>query len=266
MGVASIISIISKLLDFLYYPVFGRPLIEWLKRIFIYSFIIWIPIVGFDLFQHYESYIQLKRQEVGLIKELKIKRGILTRYRNKVNDLNLAYKEMSKYFTPQKVKNLMKEVNLQIAKIENEKGIYLKNLINPYRVEKFNIGAEFNIPPYVNEISLKGTEIISDAVEYFKLTSLTFYKKWEKYIQNTKSIRVSTQVIYNNGLITLFLKRNQEGLLSLQPKYLEGVLCNMNKIPYIPTSTAIDSSLALETLFKSQYFFGWDINLKEGGF
>jgi len=261
-----ITSVFPKFLDFLYYPILGRPLIEWAKRIFIYSFILWIPIAVFNIYQHYKSYTKLEQQEAKISKELKRKEKILARYKSKINDLNIAYKEVSKYFTPQRVKELMKKIDMKITEIENRKKSSFKNLINPYRVEKFNVDRKFNIPFYINEISLKGTEISADSVEYFKLTMLTFYKKWKKYIQQQKNIRVSAQVVYNNGLITLFLRKNQEGILNLQPKYLEGVVCNMNKIPYIPTSTGIDSSLLFKDLFKSQYFFGWDINLKEGGF
>ncbi|HIC09075.1 MAG TPA: hypothetical protein EYO62_03390 [Aquificales bacterium] len=258
--------IVPRIIDILHLPVLGKPLIEWFKLLGLYSFIVWFSFLGFKVYQHYTEYAVLKNQEKSLYKNLKKKEKILNKYRNKIKDLQLAYREVSKYFAPIKVRELMENINKRIYQIEVRKKDWYKNLINPYRLEQFNVKKKFYLPNYVEGITLTDTRIKPDSVKYFKLTMYTFYKKWRKYTQNQEKITVSTQVSYNKGLITLFLKRDKEGFLNLKPRYLEGVVSNLEKIMYIPASTTIDSSLLFKGVVNSQYFFGWDITLKKEGF
>ncbi len=258
-------TVFPRILDILYFPILGKPLIDWIKLIGLYSFIIWFSLLGFKVYQYYAEYLILKNQENILFKSLKKKEEKFIKYKNKIKDLQLAYREVSKYFTPIKVHELIENINKKIYQIEAEKKAWYKNLINPYRLEKFNVKEKFYLPSYIEGITLADTQIKPDSVKYFKLAMYIFYKRWRKYIQNQEKITASVQVSYDKGLIKLLLKRNKEGFLNLEPVYLEGIVSNLKKAVYIPTSTAIDSSLLFKGVINSQYFFGWDITLKREG-
>jgi len=231
-----------------------------LKYGVMYSFGIWLGIIGWNVYNQFKQYEQLSKENQKVEKEFQKILKEYKKYKTKLEDINLAYKEISKAISPQAVKKLIDQIDQYVIKIQNEKNTLNLNQLNPYRIDGFNIQILAQIPPYLQPVTLADIPLTSRAVSDFQSVLQSLINVWRG--KQAKSLTAEVGVKYKANKVVLFLEKSDKGYLEIKPQLLYGVISDFQKIPYFLTSTAIDSRLLEQNIRFSQLYIGWGINLK----
>ena len=242
-------------------PLFGKPLSLWLKYAIMYSFVVWLGLIAWNGYNHYQTYQQLLQEEKLNKQLLSRKKATITRYKNKIQDIRLAYQEISRIISPENVKVLMESLDKNVELVENQKKMVNLNPLNPYRIRGFNIRIPIYLPKYLGSVTFKGINFSSKIVRDYSISLEKIFEKWRR--QTIKEIYAKVNIVYKNNKLVLYLKRASQGFLTLKPVGFYGVLYDFKKLPFIPTTTALNSNLLMKNIDFSRFYFGWDLILKQ---
>ena len=242
-------------------PLFGKPLSLWLKYAIMYSFVVWLGVIAWNGYNHYQTYQRLLQEEKLNKQVLSRKKATITRYKNKIRDIRLAYREISRTISPENVKALMETIDGKVESILNQKRLVDLNPLNPYRVGGFNIKIPLHLPEYLESVTFRGVKFPSRVVRDYSQILQKLFAKWDK--QYSAGVRTKVNAVYKNSQIVLYLKRDSNGLLTLKPVGFYGVIDDFQKLPFIPTATASNSALLMQNINFSRFYFGWDLILNQ---
>jgi len=260
--VEKILPTIREYLEFLNRPIYGRPLLAWLKLAFIYSFVIWLGITGWKSYLFYQTYQNLERKKEAKISELQRIKNSISRYKQKIEDINLAYKEISKVFSPEKIQKLKRKLNALVKNLKSKKSVKDIYPYNPYRFVTYNY--PINLSQFFGKleaVSLEGISFPSKSVGDYKSALTGIYSAFRRLTE--REIRGSVRVTFAGDKLALFFVRGGGGL-SVKGIGLKGLIGNAEKVPYFPTTTYFyRASEKLPNL--TQIFFGWDLDIEGEG-
>lgn len=246
-------------------PIGGKPLFDWFKLAFLYSFVIWLSIIGWKFYQCYLQFQNLKKQKSDILVMKKYKENQIRKYISKLRDIDIAYKQISKYLSEKRVKNLVKKLNEEILlykQKERERELY-----NPISISLLNIGdieIAKNIYVYFPKYYLIKNKNLSyrTAISKF-LTSINYFYSFYKKNYN-HSIKGKVNVSLVGKKIVLFFEPKGESVLSIKPIMLNGLIQHIDNFVSMPTYTFFDTKVYFGKKI-SNVFFGWSFELEKEG-
>ena len=241
----------------------GTIALKIIKYSLMFSFILWLAIIGWNSYKAYKAIQNLKNQQRAQLQLLKKKEQLANKYQSKLDDIRLAYKEISKVISPKNVRALLQELDSYVINMEERKKHTVIYTFNPYRISGFNIQLAIKLPSYIRSVSIAGVYIKSGAVENFKEVLDDILTNWNKKLYQPY-IYANVEVVAKKNQILLYLREGNSttSFLKLKPLILYGVINNVLKIPYFLTSTTINTvDLSLAPI--SQIFIGWDLQFKK---
>ena len=249
-------------LDYLNRPIYGRSILSWLKLAFIYSFVIWLAITGWKGYLFYQNYQNLINKRNIKISQLNRLKASLKNYKRKIEDINLAYKEISRTFSPKRIALLKEKINSLVEEIKSKKSG--KNIYpyNPYRFVTFNYPIRLDqFFGKLESVTIDGISFSSKAVSDYKNALRGVYSAFLRLSRRNITGKVKITMVGNK--IALFFVRGG-GALSVKTIGLKGLIGNAEKVPFFPTTTYFyRSSENLPNL--TQIFFGWDFEIRSEG-
>jgi len=240
-------------------PIFGKTLFEWIKLAFLYSFVIWLIIFGWKVYNDYLYFKKLKDREESLASISQQKSKLVYKYSLKLRDIQLAYSQISKTFSEDKVKELLKELNNKIWNLEKKKkfiDIYNPlsfNGINYQMFVKMGKKIDVYIPKFYFSVE-KGK--FSSIVQAF-LNSINYFLGFNK-----TAIKGKVKVSLIGKKIVLFFSPKGNSILSLKPVTLLGLVQKPEKLEYIPTYLFFDVN-SYESKELTNIFIGWSFEVKK---
>ena len=253
---------LQEYIDLLNTPIYGRSIIDWFKLFLIYSFVVWLGIIAWRAFLFYQEYQKLENKRVAKVAQLnRLKRSIVY-YKHKIREINVAYREISKTFSPKRVSQIERKLNELIAKIENKKRNSNLYQYAPYRLITFNypLGLSGFFSRFEG-VSLEGINFSAPSIYEYQNILQNIYSIYRKSKNGTLSGKI--KIAFTDGKIALFLVKGR-GLLSVNKIFLKGLIADAEKIPYFPTATYFyKTSEKLPNI--TRIFFGWDLAIKSEG-
>ena len=248
--------------NYLNRPIYGRPILAWLKLALIYSFVIWLGIIGWRGYLFYQDYQILINKKNDKISQLNGLKTSVENYRQKIEDINLAYKEISKTFSPRKIALLRKKINLLVKEIKIQKAGENIYPYNPYRFITYNYPIRLErFFGKLESVTIDKVNFTSRAVSDYKNALKEIYSAFLGLREKNISGKVKIAIVGNK--IALFFVRGS-GALFVKGIGLKGLIGNAEKVPYFPTTTYFYRSLDKFPNL-TQIFFGWDLEIKGEG-
>ena len=248
--------------NYLNRPIYGRSILAWLKLALIYSFVIWLGIIGWRGYLFYQDYQALINKKNNKISQLNRLKASVKNYRQKIEDINLAYKEISKTFSQKKIALLKQKINSLVKEIKINKTGENIYPYNPYRF------VTFNYPIRLDQFFGKLESVTIDRVN-FTSRAVSDYKNALRGVYlaflglQEKNISGKVKIAFVGNKIALFFVKGS-GALFIKGVGLKGLIGNAEKVPYFPTTTYFyRSSEKFPNL--TQIFFGWDLEIKGEG-
>lgn len=241
----------------------GTIVLKTIKYSLMFSFVVWLIIIGLNAYKTYKTIQNIKTQQEAQHQLLKTRERLVNKYESKINDIRLAYKEISKVISPKAVKKLLQELDSYIANMEKKKKHIIVYTYNPYRISGFNIKLAIKLPSYLRSVSIAGVNIKSEAVINFRKTLDDILITWNKKVYKPY-IYAKVDVLAKKNQILLYLRKGkpQKSFLELKPLVFYGVVNDVLKIPYFLTSTVVNTA-DLSIVPISQIFVGWDLQFKK---
>jgi hypothetical protein len=240
---------------FLIWLLSNEKVLKYIKVIFKYSFIIWFAIIGYILYQFFMEFRVVKLKEKELLKVYRTKKGVLTKQRKKLTNIETSYQTLRNIFTSDQVKQIKDELNKEIELIYNQ--LLSKNLlsITPYRIEQFNIKIKYKTFTNIPSVSLADIEFSSDINKYYGDYLKKLYEKSE--INKKKFLKVKLKS-KNNYLILYASYTQDPSILAGYRVKSEGFIRNVFKYPAFLTASILPGIGNYSNLY-----FGWLFELQE---
>jgi len=239
-------------------PILGITITEWIKLFILYSFVIWIPIIVWNAYQDYLRFKELERQKNFLLSSQRRVEKKILKYKQKLKDMEIAYKQISQTFSEKRVQYLIENLNKEILSIKNsQKQMDSYNPISFIaRNFKGSLILENKINFYIPKFffSINGYSFTTPVLKFFQAKNLLF--------QNSKKIipgEVNVSLVGKK--IVLFFKPSENSILLLKPVVLLGVIKEPNKLIYIPTYGYFSPGIC-KNIWLTNVLFGWGFELK----
>jgi len=240
----------------------GKPLLSWIILIILYSFIIWISIIIYNGYQFYKEYTLLITKIKNEKNIIRAKKEILSEYYRKLADVTVAYNEISKYFNKKQVEQLIKKLNIEIKKIEKySSNIILKNVINFYRIETFNVKQR-------SKIHLDSTGYTLNNIPFKSFIINKFQESLNKDVKNNKlfkPLKMKVEITLLNNKIVMYLAPSNQSIFEIEPLLWKGLIKDPYRIYIFPVESFFYREGIMSNNFISPIYMGWKIKLNEGG-
>jgi len=239
-------------------PIFGKTLFEWIKLAFLYSFVIWLIILGWKVYNDYLYFKKLKDREGSLASISHQKSRLLYKYSLKLRDIQLAYSQISKTFSEDKVKKLLEELNNEIWNLEEKKkSLYIYNplsfnSVNYQMLVQIGKKIDIYIPNFYFTVE---KDKFSSIIQTF-LSSINYFLSFDK-----KPIKGKVKVSLIGKKIVLFFSPKGDSIISLKPVTLLGLIQKPEKLGYIPTYLFFDAN-SYRNKELTNIFIGWSFEVK----
>jgi len=238
-------------------PIFGKTLFEWIKLAFLYSFVIWLIILGWKIYNDYLYFKKLKDREEILASISQQKSKLLYKYSLKLRDIQFAYSQISKTFSEDKVKELLKELDNEIWNLDQKKKSL--DIYNPLGFNSINykisvqVGEKINvyIPNFYFSVE---KDKFSSIIQTF-LSSINYFLSFDK-----TPIKGKVKVSLIGKKIVLFFSTKGNSILSLKPITLVGIVQKPENLGYIPTYLFFNSYRDKEL---TNVFIGWSFEVEK---
>ena len=251
--------IIYKVWEVLEYEIRGKPVYKWFLYILEFSFLIWIPLA---IWIGYSMYKELNKLEYSLQEKhrlLQHEYAKIKRLKQKIGDINEAYKALATFFNPEELQKLKKNINAYVFNLQRISKVGL--IKTPILYKTFNYPLHIPPPP-VESQTLPDINFSSKSVQDFVEAFRTFNRKYK----DLKPIRGNVKISIEGKSLILTFKRKRNGLLELKPVRYLGFISNMKYLEDIPTIASIPPEAKQ---FRTNVFIGWIlqiVNKNKGGF
>ena len=250
--------ILPRLVEIWETPVYNRPLGSWITLGIMFSFPLWLGIIGWQGYNFYQEYSKLKEAEQNKLAQLRRIETQKRYYRIRLKDIDIAYKLVAKYLTPERIEKLKEDINRLVE--ETKRKFYSRSInpINPYREETFNYPRRVVLLEQAIPYTLDGLSFTAKSLNDFRQTLNRFYDKDRK---NTLHAQVGLKFV-NNKLV-LYLKKKKDGIV-IKRTFLGGVISDARKVPFLTSATYFYRN-SKEYPNLTDAFFGWKLEIETKG-
>jgi hypothetical protein len=298
LGKAKVLDYLFQIYEFfirLNRPIFGKYISEWLKLGLVYSFLIWGGIILFKVYNQYLQYKELDRKEKIFLVQKRKKEKQINKILFLLKDLQLAYTQISEYFSKEEIQKLINKLEIQVNKYKQKRSLFY----NPINIFIFNTDTKLSlsktllIPNFKYFYLIKNSRtfpygeniknFLEDLKEFFnkrkkinneihyKLVTLKFfnslnyfYKFIDKHYNFSVNGEIQVSLLDNKKTIFLYFTPFEQGLLKIKPIMELGFIQYPEKLLSIPSYTFFYIKPYVPIPIAPVYF-GYVFELNKGG-